>query len=229
MININSKKSIDPQYKHLYKSGVKRCKIQHLSKNSHIKVPVICSKCGKTYEKEYRHVYGKEFICRSCFAPDIKNKVYGYWTILNEPHQYRNNQIYLKCRCKCGTERYVQKQSIIQGKSLSCGCYRTEKSKERIELYNKKLGRDNQNKVHWYNQFKWRNTRKKFIKDKCVNCGTDENLVLHHIYCARYYPNLRYTEENLITLCEKCHMKYHSMTNISHLYLFEEWLKKEVE
>lgn len=33
------------------------------------------------------------------------------------------------CRCECGTERYVLRWDIVNGKSKSCGCWRNEVSK----------------------------------------------------------------------------------------------------
>ena len=44
---------------------------------------------------------------------------------------------------------------------------------------------------------------------KCVQCGNKEKLNAHHIKSWKNYPNLRYDINNGITLCEKCHIKYH--------------------
>jgi len=44
-------------------------------------------------------------------------KQYGNWTILKE---LGGNKVL--CRCGCGTEKMVQKGSIMRGESYSCGC-----------------------------------------------------------------------------------------------------------
>lgn len=56
------------------------------------------------------------------------------------------------------------------------------------------------------------------IKDKikerdensCVLCKSDENLVVHHIFNFKEYPDLRTEESNLVTLCRRHHKRLHS-------------------
>lgn len=42
-----------------------------------------------------------------------------------------------KVRCDCGTEFLVKSESVKNKQTLSCGCIRKEKSRERIINYNK--------------------------------------------------------------------------------------------
>jgi len=60
---------------------------------------------------------------------------------------------------------------------------------------------------------KWKTKRKRIIfrdGNKCTNCGSNENLCVHHIY---YYKEKvqpwDYPDDALITLCEKCHNEWH--------------------
>ena len=48
-------------------------------------------------------------------------------------------------------------------------------------------------------------------RDKCCQvCGEKEKpLEIHHIFPQSSYPHLRWNTANLITLCQKCHKKYH--------------------
>lgn len=50
-------------------------------------------------------------------------------------------------------------------------------------------------------------------KYKCQKCGSKHikgnKLVVHHIKPWAKYPKLRFNNNNLITLCEKCHRKIH--------------------
>lgn len=43
----------------------------------------------------------------------------------------------------------------------------------------------------------------------CICCGNKGRLTAHHIYCKAKYPKLRTNENNLATLCIKCHRRYH--------------------
>jgi len=61
---------------------------------------------------------------------------------------------------------------------------------------------------------KWKTKRKRIIfrdGNKCTNCGSNENLCVHHIY---YYKEKvqpwDYPDDALITLCEDCHSILHS-------------------
>jgi len=221
-VEVNSRKSIAKKYKSLYKH-TKKVKVEHLTPSSHIEVEVKCPICLKVYKLEYRRA--KTFnICRSCYEKDIGNTTIGYWFVTNEK-KVTNGQIYYRCICNCGIEKYVAKQSLVSGVSKSCGCFRNEKSKQRILDYNNKRGIPyTGTKTNWYTNNKWVLLRKNLIKNECEKCKSTEDLVLHHIYCARYFPAFRYKEDNLITLCRKCHQKYHAVVNISHPYIFENWL-----
>ena len=43
----------------------------------------------------------------------------------------------------------------------------------------------------------------------CTECGSKEKLNAHHLKSWKNFPDLRYDTSNGITLCEKCHIKYH--------------------
>ncbi len=43
----------------------------------------------------------------------------------------------------------------------------------------------------------------------CQNCGTKGKLHAHHIKTWADYPDLRFEDSNLVTLCEKCHGEIH--------------------
>lgn len=61
---------------------------------------------------------------------------YGRWTVIGEaPMKNHSGQTMWLCRCDCGTKRYVSGPSLRGGcnrrATQSCGCYRTERTRER--------------------------------------------------------------------------------------------------
>ena len=58
-----------------------------------------------------------------------------------------------------------------------------------------------------YNNPEWRKIKTKVLKIQpyCTYCGSRDNLQVHHIKPVRYYPELMYSESNLMVLCRQCH------------------------
>lgn len=52
----------------------------------------------------------------------------GYWTII------KRDGTRFFCRCACGTEKWVDSNNLLYGKSLSCGCRRIETRQEEAAL-----------------------------------------------------------------------------------------------
>ena len=78
--------------------------------------------------------------------------------------------------------------------------------------------------VHWYenngvgetakkrNNYTYRKWRLDVIKRDggcCANCGSHDNLQVHHIKHFAEYPELRFEVSNGITLCRQCHKELH--------------------
>ena len=72
---------------------------------------------------------------------DLKGKRFGRLTVLEET-QRRNYRHYWLCRCDCGNEKVVEESHLKSGHTKSCGCYRTEKPRERrLDLTGQRYGR----------------------------------------------------------------------------------------
>lgn len=56
---------------------------------------------------------------------DLVGASFGRWTVLAPVSTSRPRT--WSCRCSCGAEREVAETSLVTGKSISCGCYRTER------------------------------------------------------------------------------------------------------
>lgn len=79
--------------------------------------------------------------------------------------------------------------------------------------------------THWYenngfgetakkrNNYEYRQWRKSVIDrdKKCVVCGSEKDLVAHHIKSFAEYPELRLDINNGVTMCAKCHNKLHGL------------------
>jgi hypothetical protein len=60
---------------------------------------------------------------------DLAGKVFDRWTVLDQRKRRivpGGTVILWRCRCSCGTERYVTGRSLRDGRSRSCGCFRAE-------------------------------------------------------------------------------------------------------
>jgi hypothetical protein len=90
--------------------------------------------CGKHYPKK-NDVFKKENINQS--KQDNKNIIhinekFGRWTVIDDKYIYKKvskkNRKFYKCECSCEnkTVKYINENSLIQGISTSCGCYRKE-------------------------------------------------------------------------------------------------------
>lgn len=89
-----------------------------------------CGNIKEVYKKSL--VQGKSKSCgchlnenrKDNFKSKYIGKTYNYWTVLD----ISNNSTF-KCRCKCGKIKDVNRLSILNNKSKSCGCMAFELSK----------------------------------------------------------------------------------------------------
>lgn len=71
---------------------------------------------------------------------------FGRWTILqidviNPNSKAKKPPKMALCQCECGTQRYKEYRDLYSGRSLSCGCFRTEQVIQRnFEKGNIKIG-----------------------------------------------------------------------------------------
>lgn len=62
------------------------------------------------------------------YSSELTGKKFGRLLILHYIKVTHNNKSRIKyfCMCECGTKKYIDRCSIIRGKSKSCGCLRRE-------------------------------------------------------------------------------------------------------
>jgi len=64
---------------------------------------------------------------------------------------------------------------------------------------------------------KWQVKRRKILqrdKFKCVECGYENNLHVHHLYYVYDKMAWQYPNNALVTLCSKCHKKWHEENDL---------------
>ncbi|WP_323735882.1 HNH endonuclease [Methanosphaera sp. ISO3-F5] len=72
----------------------------------------------------------------------------------------------------------------------------------------------------------WTTDIRKRDKQQCFICGSRERLQVHHIYGVKDYGFLFSDISNGITLCEKCHCKYHQLYQEVNPYTWSQFLLK---
>jgi 5-methylcytosine-specific restriction endonuclease McrA len=102
------------------------------------------------------------------------------------------------CKCDCGIKSIVKPKNLLSGNSRSCGC-----------MVGLKKSLDTPDRV--YRARWWIEAVNNRYQYTCQKCGSqDKNtLCAHHIESVRLHPELANDIDNGITLCDKCHIKFH--------------------
>lgn len=66
--------------------------------------------------------------------------MFGRWTVIRLAYVSQSLGAYWHCLCVCGVQRNVRARSLIQGASISCGCYRLEVNRAKVARYFYKHG-----------------------------------------------------------------------------------------
>lgn len=150
---------------------------------------------------------------------DLTGKTFARVTVLYlDTKTTKDGALYWICKCSCGNIKSLLGASLKNGLIRSCGCLSTETksrlTKIRNEQHRLKYGLKEPTLV-----LKLRQKHKKYRSiilerdgNKCVLCGSQEELHIHHIVplCHDTIDN----KNNLVTLCKSCHEhKAHDFQN----------------
>lgn len=129
---------------------------------------------------------------------DLTGKKIGGLTVLEfrGVNRYRNS-LWL-CRCKCGYEFVTASVNLTQGFIDNCGCSESD--------YRTRVNRRTTGKYH-----EWREAVAERDRYKCVLCGSDSEIAVHHIFSYKYYKKLRLDVSNGLTLCKDHHIEFHKI------------------
>jgi hypothetical protein len=72
-------------------------------------------------------------------AKDLRGQVFGRLTVLYRTKGRNGKGAYWKCLCECGNTKEIIGSNLIRGHTLSCGCYKKEKSSN--DLTGKRFGK----------------------------------------------------------------------------------------
>lgn len=147
----------------------------------------------------------------------LQGEVFGRLTVVERDEANFKKWI---CKCECGCTTSVIMHDLKTGHTTSCGCFHTEVASEFLEDYKRSyrmsLGKHPdelltpESKIQ---RTQFRETANKILRrDKynCVWCSASKvKLEVHHIQPWASNEDLRFSHDNLCTLCIDCHKKVH--------------------
>ena len=66
---------------------------------------------------------------------DLTGQTFGRWKAISKSQSDANGQAQWVCVCACGNERVVNGQNLRSGKSVSCGCFKSETTSKRSKTH----------------------------------------------------------------------------------------------
>lgn len=87
--------------------------------------------------------------------------------------------------------------------------------------------------MNFYKSGKWKKKRENILrrdKYQCRECKrygkTTLATIVHHIFPLEFFPELKLVNENLISLCSKCHERMHIRNSHELTELGKAWMKR---
>ena len=161
----------------------------------------ICKICGKSFVG-----YGNKILCSyKCVAKYQSEQRLGE----NNP-AFKEDKFTKKNCLNCGLEfQYPRDGLHIDQERKFCDmkCSQEYHVKEKAPRWE---GGINSLPYSYYFDKKLKFKIKQRDGNKCIFCGREENLVVHHID----YDKMNYKEDNLVTLCKICH----GFTNLNRIF-----------
>ncbi|MDN3953862.1 HNH endonuclease [Sporolactobacillus laevolacticus] len=175
--------------------------------SNYLRVTFYCSHCGISFERKPSDRKGKHVYCSyECYAKAKK---------IESEHEKERRSV----TCPVCGRRYYLKPNELKNRKHSCcsvECSANLRSKlyvkEKHPNWDPNISDDERRKKrHYYEYLVWR--KKVYERDyyTCKCCGESKggNLVAHHIINYSQNKKMRTNVANGITLCKKCHKKFH--------------------
>ena len=187
------------------------CSIDCLSKSQIKRITVKCDYCGKDYETQECLLKNKN---NHYCSNECKNKAHSL--NMRKENNPRYNSENIKCDY-CGKDFFRSESGIGEHNFCSPKCYweyrKIHYTKENHSSWNPNLTEEERIKKRHYEEYDiWR--KLVFERDNytCQCCKKDtHNNVAHHLDGYNWCENKRTDIDNGVTLCNKCHKKFHSI------------------
>lgn len=161
----------------------------------------------------------------------LTGETFGRLTVLDKVERRRIQtkkkrfRTYWLCKCECGQEHWVSRDSLLFGKTISCGCYSKEiRQRPKGDAAKRKLYSryrcDAKRRKHTFDI-----TEDEFIKialSPCTYCGREGVSYLHPKRCNggiryngvdRIDSSKGYTSDNCQPCCVDCNMAKWELTH----------------
>jgi len=103
---------------------------------------VKCNKCGFEKEVSPKQIkkHFNKIICNKCGNRDLIGQIFGLWKIIGFSNKRNSRAKMWLCECQCEdkTIKEVREYSLLNGKSISCGC---EKRKLKDDISGNRYGK----------------------------------------------------------------------------------------
>ena len=202
-------------------------KVEDLTKNSHVKVSVMCDLCGQVKERSYQ-CYNNQvdsdgmFYCRTCA------NAYKIPKILLEKYGVRST-LSLKCNRDKGMQKCIEKYGVpfvTQNEEFKKKyMYGDRNCKWKDGRSGSLPDRQKDPKL-----VLWRRQIFKRYNYRCLTCKSRKNLNAHHFEGYDESVELRYDLDNGVALCETCHKDFHRKYGYGNntYKQFMHWLERNV-
>jgi hypothetical protein len=204
--------------------------VGELSEHSRAKIIVVCDGCGCEFQTTmWQITRNGHQLCQPCALRLKRGKIlpvgsaYGRLIVTGESERAGHSI----CKCECGKIGEYYNYALTRGITKSCGCLQKEVARERARMWHNtqfgenhpgwKGGRCNARQL-WEGSSARREFRESVFnrdENRCVICGSENNLNTHHLFSFSSFPELASDPENGVTLCEKCHRAFHSEYGLS--------------
>lgn len=154
---------------------------------------------------------------------DLNGQTFGRLRVLSVDGKDKQNRLRWRCCCSCGNEVTIDSRHLVQGRTVSCGCYCIEvstaiinrvkpwKTGKASHLYKHNLTDEDRIRHRIFPELPlWR--KKVFARDNytCDLCSIrGGKIVAHHLNCWAGFKDLRFKLDNGVTLCKSCHHDFH--------------------
>lgn len=132
--------------------------------------------------------------------------VYGLLTVLGKDDTNRTHRhIFWDCLCTCGNSCSIR--SDLLKSTSSCGCIQRELRRKASEGVSSSMFNNMVSRFKYYHIVKpLHDAIKERDRHECVICSSRNNLHAHHIFRKSQYKDRITDPNNLVTLCEFCHL-----------------------